>query len=52
MKKLVELLEKYHSKKTDHRLIIEVLQGWNAYAKQGNTYHLRQRFTTYIRNQM
>lgn len=50
MKKLHELLEKHRLKKTDHQQVSEVLQGWNAYAKQGNTYRFRQKLTEMVEN--
>jgi len=30
----------------------DTLQGWNAYAKQGNTYRLRQRLTEWTTNEL
>lgn len=40
--RLNNLLYAYQSKKADAYDILEILQGWNGYAMQGNTYKLRK----------
>ena len=41
--RLNELLNSYKLGNIDAYDILEVLQGWNGYAMQGNTYKLRQK---------
>lgn len=44
-KRLNMLIEKHQNKSCDIYEILQVLEGWNGYAKQGNTYGLRKRLT-------
>ena len=36
----------------EYSMILDTLQGWNAYAMQGNTYRLRQRLTQWTTNEL
>ena len=42
-KRIREMLDAYEAQKVGVSEILNTLQGWQAYAKQGNTYHLRER---------
>lgn len=46
--RLKEMLKLYKSKSIDQEDIQKTLQGWNAYAMQGNTYKLRKKLTMKI----
>jgi len=50
--KLKELIKLYKSEKIEKEDIQETLQGWNAYAKQGNTYKLRKKLITQIKQEI
>ena len=50
--KLKKLLRRYERETIDYPIIIDTLQGWNAYAMQGNTYHLRQRLTAWTTQEL
>ena len=50
--KLNYLLDNYELRTTDADAVLNTLQGWNAYAMQGNTYHLRQKLTQNIINEL
>lgn len=47
-KRLSEKVNEYAQGTINAWQVLESLKGWNAYAMQGNTYHLRQRFRTKI----
>lgn len=47
--KLKEMIKLYKSKRIDVEDIQETLQGWNAYAMQGNTYKIRKRLAIAIK---
>ena len=44
------MLSDYHQGFVPSEDILEVLRGWNAYAKQGNTYGLRKELQIGIEN--
>ena len=46
--RLNELIGEYQDKFSDAQDILRVLEGWNGYAKQGNTYALRKRLTAQL----
>ena len=50
IRKLHLLLKSYHLNLTDTEEILDVLYGWNAYACQANTYHLRQKLSSQVEN--
>jgi uncharacterized protein YydD (DUF2326 family) len=41
--KITDVLNEYEAGTVEAVDVLEKLQGWNAYAMHGNTYHLRQR---------
>ncbi len=45
-------LEDYSSGLVEFSDILSTLQGWNAYAQQGNTYHLRNKLTNAINSEL
>lgn len=50
--KLISLLEDYENENIELYEILEVLQGWNAYAMNGNTYKLRQKLEQEIKKEL
>jgi len=50
--KLKEKIKLYKSGKIEKETIQEILQGWNAYAKQGNSYKLRKKLIAKIKQEM
>ena len=50
--KLKMLLDNYQLGSADAYDVLEVLQGWNAYAKNGNTYKLRQNLWGGVREKL
>ena len=50
--RLTELIRRYHVSRSDAQQVIDVFRGWNAYAMQGNTYHLRQRLKKSIEDRL
>ncbi len=50
--KLKQMLEQYKTKSIDAQDINETLHGWNAYAKQANTYKLRTKLTQTTQKQL
>ncbi len=48
LSRIKELLSLYKAGITGAGAVLETLRGWNAYAKQGNTYLLRQRITAIV----
>lgn len=51
-KRLNEQVNQYAQGNIDAWKVLESLQGWNAYAMQGNTHHLRQRVSNKIFEQL
>ncbi len=51
-RRLRELLDLYESRLADAQDVLEILQGWNGYAMQGNTYKLRQRLTLMVEQEL
>ena len=51
-RRLKELLDLYESRLADAQDVLEILQGWNGYAMQGNTHHLRQRLTMMVEQKL
>ena len=47
-KRLGELMMEYKDKLRDAQEVMRVIEGWNGYAKHGNTYNLRRRITTQL----
>jgi hypothetical protein len=47
-KKLKEMLDEYGSQNIEASEILNTLQGWQAYAQQGNTYRLREQITAMV----
>jgi len=50
--KLQKLLRNYEQRVDDHTRVTDTLQGWNAYAMQGNTYYLRQQLTAWTTREL
>lgn len=50
--KVDELLEGYEASTIESSMILERLQGWNAYAMHGNTYKLRQKLQQQVENKL
>ncbi|MBI4147982.1 hypothetical protein HY490_01700 [Candidatus Woesearchaeota archaeon] len=50
--RLAGLLNDYEAGTTDAYDVLEALQGWNAYAMHGNTYHLRQRLEYMVKKEL
>jgi len=50
--KFREMVDAYEVQKVEVSEILNTLQGWQAYAKQGNTYHLRERIQTKIEKEL
>ncbi|MBI5390005.1 group II intron reverse transcriptase domain-containing protein [Candidatus Woesearchaeota archaeon] len=44
------LLNACREEEMDYQCLLDVLQGWNAYAMHGNSYHLRQRIVSWVRD--
>ncbi len=51
-RRISELLDNYKMKTINCQDVLDVLQGWNAYAMHANTYHLRQRITAIVEQEL
>lgn len=50
--KLKKLLRRYEQDDMEYSRILDTVQGWNAYALQGNTYRLREQLTVWTTSEL